>query len=76
MKADYFPFISKVDFVFKETGYQCLISVAGKVKGAYNQPNPYSFDYPLNLNSKSYSHKNNMNDAEALNEALKTLKKQ
>jgi hypothetical protein len=69
-QANYMFLITRVDFTFKDAGYQCLIKVAGKVKGTYNQPDTYPFDYAIKLESKSNSYKKNMSKAGAFNEAI------
>lgn len=74
-KANYMFLITRVDFNFKDTGYQCSIKVSGKAKGTYNQPNTYPFDYSLNLDAKSSSYKKNMSKVQALNDALENFKK-
>ncbi|MEX0997616.1 MAG: hypothetical protein WDZ45_11245 [Flavobacteriaceae bacterium] len=69
-RANYMFLITQVDFIFKETGYQCAIKVAGKVTGTYSQPNTYPIDYSISLDAKSNSFKKNMSKSQAFNEAL------
>ena len=67
----YFSFlISRVNFIFKKTGYQCAIKVVGKIKGTYNEPKKYPFKYSIKLNSKSSIYNKQMSKAQALENAL------
>ena len=68
----YFSFlISRVNFNFKKTGYQCNIKAIGKIEGTYNEPKKYSFKYSIKLNSKSSIYNKKMSKAQALEDALK-----
>lgn len=66
--------ITNVSFPFINTGYQCKITIKGKVKGNFTNPKQLNFDYnlkPIIATSKSY--KKNMSKQQALESALKNL---
>jgi len=66
--------ILKVDFPFKNTGYQCNILISGKISGAYNEPENFPFDYSISLSAKSNRYKKNLSKNQAFASALDDLK--
>lgn len=66
--------ISKVDFTFKETGYQCSIHISAKVNGNYAHPFSYSPNFTNTISAKSSMYNKSMNKDKAFNSALDDLK--
>jgi hypothetical protein len=74
-QANFTLIISSVDFIFKDTGYQCQINVNGRAKGTYYDPNTIPFNYNISLPAKSNGYKKNISKAEAFNLALENFEK-
>lgn len=66
--------INKTDFNFTGTGFQCLITLTGYIKGEYNDPENLPFNYNIPITAKSNSYKKSMSKNQSFTSALEDLK--
>ena len=66
--------IQTAKFEFKETGYQCKLSVIAEIKGTYNKPKNVSFNYSVTIPGKSSLYEKKLSKRQALVSALNNLR--